>query len=228
MAKKKVDIDYTAMGRLDLYNKAKEDKARLKAAQQSGKPLPATPALDELHRRYEDMTSTRATSSKARSGKGNGNGAGAKVRADDKTVEAWVREAVLAGCAKHGSIVKFVRGKGHSASQERMGAAFDRIKGAADVKAALAKATTAPKAKPSNVTPITKKAAGKTTGGSKPTPPKPNGTTKKQTPGAKARAAAKKDVTPILKGQPVKKAAPKKAVGRKAAKTTARRKGRAA
>lgn len=203
-------IDYTTLPmHPDIYEGAKVDAAAMKEARKNGLPIPAQPYLDELHRRHADMTTTKA-SGKSKSAKGS---AGARVRSDDKVVEGWVRDAVLAGHVKHGSIVKFVRGAGHSASQQRMGAAFDRIKGEPAIKAAIAKAGTAPKATApkSNVTSITKKATGTTKGTSKPTPPKPNGTTKKQTPGAKARAAAKQ-VTPILKGQPVKKSAPKKAV----------------
>lgn len=60
--------DYSLMGRLDLYEKAKGDHKAMQQARAAGQPLPATPALNELHRRQKDMTSTTKTKAKTTSG----------------------------------------------------------------------------------------------------------------------------------------------------------------
>jgi hypothetical protein len=56
-------IDNEAGGRWLLHRLAEEDHAAAKAARQSGSPIPAMPFLEELKRRNEEMTSTKATRS---------------------------------------------------------------------------------------------------------------------------------------------------------------------
>lgn len=58
-----------ARERLQLATDARKEHEAFKAARVAGKPLPATPALDELRRRQADMTSTKATTT-ARGGGG--------------------------------------------------------------------------------------------------------------------------------------------------------------
>jgi hypothetical protein len=227
-------VDYTAMGRLDLLSKARQDHRDLKAAKQSGAPIPATPALDELHRRYEDMTSTRKTT-KATEGRTKGRTdiryfhdgrsmsethkhklstlayfhshdlvTGSSARCSTKQFIAELAKLGVTDPGQPGWMVKLPNGVTVECRKDGDASQF---KGEAPARKSASK----PSAKPAaSSKPVAKKTTGTTTGASKPS--KPKGKVAKQTPGAKARAAASKQVNPIPKKSTAKKSAPKKTV----------------
>lgn len=238
MTKADEPIDYTAMGRLDLLQKARQDHRDLKAAKQSGEPIPATPFLDELHRRYEDMTSTRKTTT-ATEGRTKGRTdiryfhdgrsmsethkhklstlayfhshdlkAATPTRLSTKEFVAVLKLAGVVDPGEPGWMVKLPNGITVECRTEGEPSQF---KGEAPArKRSSTKATAKPKADkvPASLKGAQSpdKLAPKGAETRKP-PAKVSGTVKKQTPGAKAREAARKDAR-VKRTPAAKKATP--------------------
>lgn len=213
MSKPQASVSETSpetLDRVTLLMKARDEHRQLKEAKAAGKKrMPATPNLDELHRRHATMTTESRNKTAA------GASGGARVRLDDNALRMKCGELILDGYVTRASIVKRLRELELGSNEKRVQAAFEDVvlgKVAKLDKAAIGKALTAapPNAK---TTPKSLKA------GADLVNKKPSKAVAKQTPGAKARS---KQVTPIPKKGPAKAAA-KKAVAVRGARKTVKR-----
>lgn len=243
-------VDYSTIEQGVLYRLAKEQHAARKEARANGEPDPATPAIEELTRRQTEMTSTRkaknatGTRTKGRTdiryfhdGRSMSEGHksklstvayfhsfdldGTKPRLGTADFVAALKKAGVTDPSAPGWMVKLPNGvtiecrKDGDASQFKGEPVTRRAKATATKKARTDRVKEA--AKPTGTT--AKKAVASPA-------KKPTAKTGKAARAAAVKAAnptKPRQVTPIPKGQPVKKAAPKKAVAAKATRRTARK-----
>ena len=236
-AKADAAIDYTAMEYWPLIDAAKAEFKLIQQASKNGEPIPATPARDEVTRRNADMTSTTKTKSKKAGGGDRIKGRtdirffhdgmsmseghkhklstvayfhsfdldGDKPRVGTKEFAAVLAKLGVKDPTEPGWMVKLPNGVTIECRKENEKSQF---KGERVTRSKMSAKKAAPK---SNVTPITKKAAGATKGTTKPTPPKGTAPKKAHNPPKKAvadrgKVTRSRQVTPIPKAKQATKA----------------------